>query len=1096
MAEAAALAGLGWVASPIVTKLLNEGFTYLSDEGCSCLGVNHRLENLETTILPQFQLVIEAAEKSVHKTKMERWLRRLKYALYEAEDTLDLYKYQLLKKKVSELNTHPALKPFKKVAQKVNDRLSILSSQKIKLRKSLNKLEKIAAEAKTFHELLRMQIEDGMATRDLMIGGQQNIPTSILPTQVFGRDEERDKIIDKCLLDQSEAGKNYSVVTITGIGGAGKTTLAQLIYNDQKVVDNFNMKMWVCVSRKLDIFRHTREMVESASNGKCHHFDNLDTLQKKLVDLIQSKKVLLVLDDVWCDKTVNQEEWENLLAPLATVGKKGSKILVTTRTKNSPVALHPQYSLSLRDLDENDIISIFMYHAFLGAKLSDLYLQKELEEIGKQIVQKLHRSPLAAKAVGGQLRKRLESNFWRAALDRNNLHNTQQALLWSYQRLDAPLQRCFLFLSLLPKGTIYEAENIVYLWMAEGFIYSSNNSTRLEEVGMNYFNELVSGSFLQLTEEDGIRYSMHDLFHDLAENISKEDYLRVEDDQVKEIPPSIRYLYVSDGSLWKNNTSFKKLENLRTLIFKSSNSSSAIDHLFAETEKYRKLRVLDLSLTSTETLPKSIGDLKHLRYLNFSWTKIAELPVELGKLYHLQVIINPYHAATFPRSVKNLINLRHFKDNDEALTRIPDIGRRLTSLQTLPEFHIKKEKGYDIGQLRNLNELRGSLRIENLENIEGKDKAVEANLKNKKHLESLELNWKEDDESDSRRDLDREVLEGLQPHSNLIELTINSYKSPEYPNWLLQQGCIQNLRSLKIEECTALEVLPPLSDLFPYIQSLRISSLPNLRKFSSLPSSLKELEIYDCGSLVFVSKEEVEERVEDISGRKEKIELILPSTLQSLKIWTCDITDRALSQSLERLTSLKSLELGNNETITTLPSEEILHHLVSLTHLQVAFCYSLESLGDLYVLPSLEELTFWDYDYLEGILPPSLRKLHFMVCKSMKSFVAGDLPNLNKLLLIDCTSLASLSLSPLTALTELKIIDCPGILSLPDHLPYSLMSIYISGCPVLEERCRSPNGEDWPKIAHIPNREIYINSVPFDRFTCISEACAGLCLCR
>ncbi|XP_072999060.1 disease resistance protein RGA2-like isoform X5 [Typha latifolia] len=918
MAEAAALAGLGWVASPIVTKLLNEGFTYLSDEGCSCLGVNHRLENLETTILPQFQLVIEAAEKSVHKTKMERWLRRLKYALYEAEDTLDLYKYQLLKKKVSELNTHPALKPFKKVAQKVNDRLSILSSQKIKLRKSLNKLEKIAAEAKTFHELLRMQIEDGMATRDLMIGGQQNIPTSILPTQVFGRDEERDKIIDKCLLDQSEAGKNYSVVTITGIGGAGKTTLAQLIYNDQKVVDNFNMKMWVCVSRKLDIFRHTREMVESASNGKCHHFDNLDTLQKKLVDLIQSKKVLLVLDDVWCDKTVNQEEWENLLAPLATVGKKGSKILVTTRTKNSPVALHPQYSLSLRDLDENDIISIFMYHAFLGAKLSDLYLQKELEEIGKQIVQKLHRSPLAAKAVGGQLRKRLESNFWRAALDRNNLHNTQQALLWSYQRLDAPLQRCFLFLSLLPK----------------------------------------------------------------------------------------------------------------------------------ETEKYRKLRVLDLSLTSTETLPKSIGDLKHLRYLNFSWTKIAELPVELG--------------------------------------------RRLTSLQTLPEFHIKKEKGYDIGQLRNLNELRGSLRIENLENIEGKDKAVEANLKNKKHLESLELNWKEDDESDSRRDLDREVLEGLQPHSNLIELTINSYKSPEYPNWLLQQGCIQNLRSLKIEECTALEVLPPLSDLFPYIQSLRISSLPNLRKFSSLPSSLKELEIYDCGSLVFVSKEEVEERVEDISGRKEKIELILPSTLQSLKIWTCDITDRALSQSLERLTSLKSLELGNNETITTLPSEEILHHLVSLTHLQVAFCYSLESLGDLYVLPSLEELTFWDYDYLEGILPPSLRKLHFMVCKSMKSFVAGDLPNLNKLLLIDCTSLASLSLSPLTALTELKIIDCPGILSLPDHLPYSLMSIYISGCPVLEERCRSPNGEDWPKIAHIPNREIYINSVPFDRFTCISEACAAL----
>ncbi|XP_073000203.1 putative disease resistance protein RGA3 isoform X2 [Typha latifolia] len=961
------------------------------------------------------------------------------------EDTLDLYRYQLLKEKVSYLNTHPALKQFKKVAQKAtNTRPSILSPQKIKLRKSLNKLEKIANEAKTLRELLGMQIEGVTAAPNLSIGGQSNVTTSLPPPKVFGRDKELDEIIDKYLLDQSEASeirKNYSVVSITGIGGAGKTTLAKLVYNDQRVANHFDIKMWICVSRKLDVFRHSKEMMESASKDECPRLDNLDALQSKLIDMIKSKKLLLVLDDVWCDKPVNEEGWENLIAPLATAGKRGSKILVTTRKDTLPMALQPQYSMQLRDLEENDIFSLFKHHAFSSTKSIDKHLQEELEDIGKQIVQKLHRSPLAAKAVGGQLSK-----------------------------------------SLFPKGDTYDAEVIVHLWIAEGLINSSNNSMSLEDIGMSYFNELVSDSFLQIDKYNA--YSMHDLFHDLAENISKEDFFRIEDDQVKGIPPTIRHLYISDGSLWKNNTSFNIPKNLQTLIIIVGDSvtSSVIDHLFTATEKYQKLRVLDLSGLSMETLPKSIGDLKHLRYLDLQWTGVAELPVGLGKLYQLQILRPPYYpVTTLARSMKNLINLRHFDGDDEALTRIPYIGRRLTSLQTLPKFYIRKEKGYDIGQLRDLNELGGSLSIENLENIERKDKAVEANLENKKYLESLELKWKNDDE----RDLDRGVLEGLQPHSNLTSLSIHGYTSPQYPDWLLQQGCPRNLRSLKFKNCTSLEVLPPVGDLFPHFESLRILDLPNFRKFSSLPSCLKDFEISSCGSLVFVSKEEVEERREDIFGGKEKIELILPPTLQRLKIESCDITDGALSQSLERLTSLKSLELSDINTITTLPSEEILHHLISLTELKISFCSQLKLVEGLHALHSLKFLLFESCPCLEwemvmptgegggsGILPPSLQRL---CITGMKSFVvaAGDLPNLVSLKFCHCPSLSSLPLARLTALEYLDINACPGILSLPDHLPESLRSIFISKCPVLEEWCRSQNSEDWPKIAHIP--QIFIN---------------------
>ncbi|XP_072965926.1 putative disease resistance protein RGA4 [Typha angustifolia] len=1102
MAEALALHGAKLVASPIISGLLKEGFSYLG------IDVSTNLQDLETTILPQFQLVIEATERSSeHKSKLEQWLRKLKNALYEAEDVIDLYKYQLLEEKVSDLNTHSALKSLKKVALKVNTGLSILSPQKIKLRKSLNKLEMIAGEAKTFRELLGMRIGDGTTTHDLENRQQPNVTTSIPPSKVFGRDKERDEIINEYFLDQSEAsevGKSYSVVSITGIGGAGKSTLAQLVYNDQRVINHFDIKMWICVSRKLDVFRHTREMVESASKNECSRFENLDVLQNKLIDLIKSKKVLLVLDDVWYDKTVNEAEWENLLAPLVNVGKKGSKILVTTRTQNLPVALHPRYSMSLRDLEENVIISLFMHHAFGGANLSDIHLQKELEGIGKQIVQKLHGSPLAVKAVSGQLSRRLEAKFWKATLDRDNLHDTQQALLWSYRHLDAPVQHCFSYFSLFPKGRNFKAEEIVHLWMAEGFINSSKDSRRMEDVGMDYFNELVSGSFLQLGKFNA-KFYMHDLFHDLAERTSKEDCLRIEDNRVKEIPPTVLRLYISGEGMKENCISFDKLGNLRTLIIYGELDISVADHLTATVMKCKKLRILKLFYSNIKTLPKSIGDLKHLRYLFVDRTDAIESSVSLGKLYHLQVLTS--HHSSLPRSLNNLINLRHVNGRNGALTAVPDIGR-LTSLQTLELFDVKKEKGYDIGQLKNMNELHGSLTISSLENIESKEKAVEANLKDKEHLESLRLIWKNNNESDSRRDLDREVLESLQPHPNLINFSVEGYRSPSCPNWLLRRGCLQNLRSVEFKNCTSLEVLPPMRELFPHCQELRIWDLPNIRKIPLFSESLKELWITRCSSLVFMSKEEVEKRSADIFGGKEKIELILPSLLLSLTIWYCDITDAALSRSLEKLTHLKSLELTGIETITIFPSVEILHHMVALTQLHIAYCPHLKSLRGLHVLPSLENLGIDACPCLElemmmpgedagrSILPPSLRVLVIRRCARLKSFVvaAGDLPNLATLHVRDCPSLASLSLSRLTALTYLEIMECPelssmssnlpesleevnlrrcpSISSLP-HLPKSLTRIGIFGCPALQERCRSPDGEDWPKIASIPHRCVW-----------------------
>ncbi|XP_073007483.1 putative disease resistance protein RGA3 [Typha latifolia] len=238
MAEAAALAGAGWVASPIVSRLLSEGFSYLGDTS-----IKDRLENLETTILPQFQLEIEAAERSKHKTKLKLWLRKLKNAIYEAEEMLDLYQYELPEQKVN-LLSHPTPNLFTKFVGNLKKGLPSTFSPQKKLRDNLIKLESTAAEANTEY----------CTANDTTSRSQPKVTTTSLPPpKVFGRNEERDEIIDKHLLDprkacRSEMGtirsRSYLVVAIVGIGGFGKTTLVQFFYKDQRLVSNFDIKIW------------------------------------------------------------------------------------------------------------------------------------------------------------------------------------------------------------------------------------------------------------------------------------------------------------------------------------------------------------------------------------------------------------------------------------------------------------------------------------------------------------------------------------------------------------------------------------------------------------------------------------------------------------------------------------------------------------------------------------------------------------------------------------------------------------------------------------------------------------------------------------
>jgi hypothetical protein len=353
------------------------------------------LHKLKIALLSVNVLLEDAEEKKLTKPAVKAWLVELKDAVYDAEHVLDEIATEALQRKLDV--------EFQTAARKVRNSISTFLSHFVKeiepkIKELLNKLEYLASQKDV------LGLKQG-------VGGESSkrLPTTSLvqESDIFGRNDDKETIVN-LLLSNDASGGEMCVIPIVGMGGVGKTTLAQVVYKDERVKEHFELKAWVCVSDEFDVFRVTKTILDAVTSST-RDIKDLNLLQVTLQDKLMGKKFLLVLDDVWNE---NYEDWGVLCRPFKS-GAHGSMVIVTTRNEGVVSIMGAISTNRLKPLLEEDCWSLFAKHAFHDYN-SDA--RPKLEVIGRQIVKKCRGLPLAAKTIGGLLRFKRDVNEWEKIL--------------------------------------------------------------------------------------------------------------------------------------------------------------------------------------------------------------------------------------------------------------------------------------------------------------------------------------------------------------------------------------------------------------------------------------------------------------------------------------------------------------------------------------------------------------------------------------------------------------------------------------------------------------------------------------------------------
>jgi Leucine-rich repeat (LRR) protein len=583
--------------------------------------------------------------------------------------------------------------------------------------------------------------------------------------------------------------------------------------------------------------------------------------------------------------------------------------------------------------------------------------------------------------------------------------------------------------------------------VAEGFV-EPQGSIPLQHIGYGYFEDLVNLSFFQ--EHRG-HYVIHDLMHDMAQLVSKEEcFILKNESDLKNVPENVRHLLILKSSIKSSGLRILcKYKKLRTLLcdkgLMGNTPDSMIEQWFSE---LRSLRVIRCA--SIKELPESIRNLKHLRYLEICrGGNFYRFPSSFCTLYNLQILYaRQCEFEILPSGFSKLISLQKFE----------------STVRGMEVDAAKWEEG--IRFIENFNEIIGHLVIYNLGAI-SKNRAAEMELRKRSYLNTLTLRWSSTRCSEHN---EIEVCQALHPPVSVKSVHLDGYPGKHLPSWFPGSSGPEDM---SFPDIPAVTVDNNNGAVFSSLTEVSIKGCQNLTSLELLlqPAyvpAIRNIKIEDCASVRSVGINSVGDSTSleelEVESCPNLTHLLSPS-LAIMRLYHCD---HMASIELQKwsLPALRKLVIYSCGSLTSIreskqTSTDRSHGWASngtgkfplLTDLYV-HCQKLETLDDLLTqeyLPAIKKISFVDCDLLS--LPTErfgafhfLEDLSIYDCPRLKwQSGIGLLPCSLKLLkLHDCGDFSVLipgCLQDLTSLETLDMRSCKGIVSVPGDLWGNLKSL-------------------------------------------------------